>query len=99
MVAPDTARGANRYNIFFSAPDGEGLMAFTGRLQSWLDEALTDGRPRVAVSHGVAGKVMRGLYLGLGIEDALKLDSPQDAIFRLDGGKVEKIDALAIARP
>jgi len=99
MVSPDAAKGANRYNIFFSAPDGEGLEAFTTRLQSWLDEALSDGRPRVAVSHGVAGKVLRGLYLGLDIEQSLKLDSPQDAIFRLDGGAIEKIAALAIAEP
>ena len=99
MVAPDAAKGANRYNIFFSAPDGEGLTAFTARLQSWLDGVLSDGRDRVAVSHGVAGKVLRGLYLGLDIEAALKLDSPQDAIFRMDGGNIEKIAALAIAEP
>jgi len=30
------------------------------RLKSWLDEALSDGRPRIAVSHGVAGRVLRG---------------------------------------
>jgi probable phosphoglycerate mutase len=99
MVAPDAAKGANRYNFFFSAPDGEGLDAFTARLRSWLGEAVSDGRPRVAVSHGVAGKVLRGLYLGLTIEEALKLDSPQDAVFRLAAGAVEKIAALAIAEP
>jgi broad specificity phosphatase PhoE len=99
MVSPDLPQRADRYNIFFSAPDGEGLAVFTARLQSWLDEALSDARPRVAVSHGIAGKVLRGLYLGLDIEQALKLDSPQDAIFRLDGGQIEKIDALAIVEP
>ena len=99
MVAPEAAKGANRYNFFFSAPGGEGLPALTSRLQSWLDEALGDGRNRVAVSHGVAGKVLRGLYLGLDVEAALKLDSPQDAVFRMEGGRVEKIAALAITEP
>ena len=99
MVSPDLPKRADRYNILFSAPDGEGLAAFTARLRAWLDEALSDDRPRVAVSHGVAGKVLRGIYLGLDIEEALKLDSPQDAIFKLDGGAIEKIAALAIAEP
>jgi len=98
-LAPDAVRGATRYDIFFRAPDGEGLEALTSRLQSWLDEALSDGRPRIAVSHGVSGRVLRGLYAGLDHEVMLKLPSPQDVVFRLDGGRIEEIAALAITGP
>ena len=96
---PEAARGATRYDIFFRAPDGEGLAALTARLKSWLDEAIADRRPRIAVSHGVSGRVLRGLYAGLDREVMLKLPSPQDVVFRLDDGRIEEIAALAITRP
>jgi hypothetical protein len=34
---------------------------------------------------------LRGLYLGLDWQEALQSDAPQDAIFRLIGGKIERI--------
>jgi len=64
-ASPEAVRGSSRHDIFFRSPDGEGFDAFAARLQSWLDEALSDGRPRVAVSHGVAGRVLRGRVLSL----------------------------------
>ena len=96
---PEAVRGATRYDIFFRAPDGEGLETLTARLKSWLDEALADGRPRIAVSHGVSGRVLRGLYAGLDREVMLKLPSPQDVVFRLADGRIEEIAALANVEP
>ena len=69
------------------------------RLTSWLDEARRDGRPRIAVSHGVAGRVLRGLYAGLDYETMITLPSPQDVVFRLEDGRIEEIAALAITEP
>ena len=63
------------------------------RLGDWLGEATAGGRDLVVVSHGVAGRILRGLYAGLSREEALALDVPQDAVFRLEGGRVERIDA------
>jgi probable phosphoglycerate mutase len=88
---------ASRYEMFFSSPDGEGYAAIAARLQSWLDETLADGRPHLAVSHGVAGQVLRGLYLGLERESQARLAVPQDAVFRLDDGVVTRIDAAPAA--
>ena len=96
---PDAVRGATRYDIFFRAPNGEGFDALAARLQSWLDEAAADGRPRIAVSHGVSGRILRGLYGGLDHEVMLKLPSPQDVVFRLEDGRIEEIAALAITEP
>jgi len=96
---PEAAKGATRYDIFFRSPDGEGFDTLCGRLQSWLDEALADGRPRIAVSHGVAGRVLRGLYAGLDREVMLKLPAPQDAVFRLADGRIVEIAALALSEP
>ena len=91
-VSPGVLKGASRYDFFFRAPDGEGYAAFAARLGDWLAEARGYALPRIAVSHGVAGRVLRGLYAGMDTEAALKLDAPQDAIFRLAGGHVERID-------
>ncbi len=89
---PGARDGSTRYDFFFRAPNGEGYDAFAGRLRSWLNEALAAARPIIAVSHGVAGRVLRGLYAGLDPAEALKLPAPQDAIFRLAGGRIERTD-------
>jgi len=99
LTYPGAARGATRYDIFFRSPDGEGFEALQARLKSWLDEALSDRRPRIAVSHGVAGRILRGLYAGLDYEVMIKLPAPQDGVFRLADGRIEEIAALAISEP
>jgi broad specificity phosphatase PhoE len=96
MVSPQVCV-PSRYDLFFASPDGEDYADIAGRLRSWLDEALADGRPHVAVSHGVAGRVLRGVYLGLDRDGQSKLPVPQDAVFRLAGGAIERIDAAPAA--
>jgi broad specificity phosphatase PhoE len=54
MVSPQV-RVDHRYDMFFASPDGEDYPAIAARLEDWLSQALADNRPRVAVSHGVAG--------------------------------------------
>ena len=103
-VSPDVAKGvSNRYDLFFSSPDGETYEVIAARLRAWLDEAAADTHSYVAVSHGVAGRVLRGVYLGLDRAAQARLAVPQDAIFRLDGGQVERLDcappALATGEP
>jgi probable phosphoglycerate mutase len=66
-------------------------------MRDWLDEAAAEPRPRIVVSHGVAGRVLRGLYLGLDPAAALTLEAPQDAIFRLADGAVTRIACEPIA--
>jgi probable phosphoglycerate mutase len=46
----------------------------------------------IAVSHGVTGRVLRGVYAGLSRADTLLQDVPQDAVFRLTGGDIARID-------
>ena len=97
MTSPGARQGTTRFNFFFRAPDGEGYGPFVARLRSWLDEAAAGPRPIIAVSHGVAGRVLRGLYGGLDPEEALTLPAPQDAIFRLADGRIEQIDCEPVA--
>jgi broad specificity phosphatase PhoE len=86
------ARMGTRFEEFewyFDAPDGESYDGFAERIASWL------GEPRrgavIAVCHGVTTRVLRGLYVGLPREAALRLEVPQDRIFRLAGGIIEDI--------
>jgi broad specificity phosphatase PhoE len=78
---------------FGRAPGGETMEALTARLTSWLADH-PDGPVRtIAVSHASAGRVLRGLYLGLTLEEMRLLETPQDAFHLLSGGKVERIEA------
>jgi broad specificity phosphatase PhoE len=96
LVSPDV-RVARHDELFFSSPDGETYEVIAARLGDWLAAALADGRRHLVVSHGVAGRVLRGLYLGQGRDDQPRQSAPQDAVFRLDGGAVTRIDAAPTA--
>ena len=78
---------------FFTAPGGEGLDAMSLRLGEWLEEARALPGTTIAVSHGVAGRVLRGLFADLPREEAMSLPVPQDAVFRLLDGQIERIDS------
>ena len=88
---PGALDGAKRYEWMFRAPSGESYGAMSARLKDWLDEALTDPRPRIAVSHGVAGRTLRAVVLGTGMERAGDGDTAQDAIFRIGANSVELV--------
>jgi broad specificity phosphatase PhoE len=87
---PGSRDGATRYDWYFRSPDGESYDAAAARARLWLDGL--EGTI-VAVSHGLLGRIIRGLYLGLPREDALSLPVPQDVIWRLAGGRIEAIGA------
>jgi len=89
---PGARDGTDRWNWHFASPDGETYEQMAARAGAWLAEATALTTPLVAVSHGVTGRMLRGLYAGLDRETALKQDVPQDAVFRLSGGRVERID-------
>ncbi len=82
----------DRVDWHFHAPDGESYQAMRERLGAWLKDARGQADDLVAVSHGVAGRVLRGLVMGMTPEQALSLQIPQDAVFRLHADRVERID-------
>lgn len=93
MPAEDlTGSGTNSW--FFRCPGGETYDHFAARLSSWLSERGA-GEKMVVVSHGVAGRVLRGLHMGLDPDQALeKGESPQDAVFRLRPGSIKRIGCI-----
>jgi broad specificity phosphatase PhoE len=90
---PELSAGSNRYDWFFRFPDGETYDQVAGRLSEWL-EANAHRDRLVVVTHGIASRVLRGLYAGLAMEDALQLEVARDAVFRLADGQIAKLAAM-----
>ncbi len=87
---PDTF---GRTGWAFDAPDGEPYDEVAARVGAWLADLPPEPERRViAVSHGVTGRVLRGLYANMGRDQAAIQDVPQDAVFLLQDGMVGRID-------
>ena len=76
---------------YFQSPDGESFDAIWGRLAAWLASVAHDENV-ILVSHGLAGRFLRGIYGQLPREDLLTLPVPQDAIYALSDGAITQID-------
>ena len=87
---PGLTRGAGLDHWAFQSPDGESHAHLSARLADWLGGLAPDAR-LVVVSHGIAGRVLRGLSLGLDPDRALRLPSPQDALFHLSDGRIDTV--------
>ena len=78
---------------FFNAPGGETYEDVFARVSGWLAEQAPEPERRiVVVSHGVAGRLLRGAYGGLTRHETIHQDVPQDAIFRLVDGAIHRLE-------
>jgi probable phosphoglycerate mutase len=75
----------------FHTPGGESFETLSARIGEFLGEAGPEDRV-IVVSHGAAGRVIRGLLGGLDRKAMLTLEVPQDAIFRLHDGQIDRFD-------
>ncbi|ACG79475.1 phosphoglycerate mutase family protein [Phenylobacterium zucineum HLK1] len=89
--------GAGGPEWFFGAPGGETFEEVMARVESFLADLPPEPRRRmVVVSHGVTGRLLRGAYAGLPRAETLAQDVPQDAVYRLAGGQVDRFDCEPI---
>lgn len=81
---------------FFRAPGGEDFETFRERIASFLGDLPGAGsEPLVFVSHGLSGRIVRGLHAGLGREEMVSLPVPGDAFFALgEGGVIEELKVV-----
>lgn len=84
------AREADRWNV--PVPGGESYALVAARLAEWLAEQPADAR-LIVVGHGLAGRILRGLYGRAGPDEVFAMEEPQDALFRLDAGVITRFDA------
>jgi broad specificity phosphatase PhoE len=87
---PDALNGSDAFDWFFRSPDGESFEQACKRVASWLSEVST---PAVAILHGLTGRLLRGVYLGLSRREMLVQPVPQDGFYRMEGGRVDLIEA------
>ena len=77
----------------FDASAGETYEDVCARVAAWLAELPPEPERRlIVVSHGISGRVLRGLYAGLGRDGAAQQDVPQDAVYLLQHGRIGRID-------
>jgi broad specificity phosphatase PhoE len=86
---PGALAGADAFDWFFRSPDGETFNSVCSRVESWLADASA---PTIAISHGLTGRIVRGIYLGLSRRRMLELPAPQDGFFRLHGGQADFVE-------
>ena len=85
--------GFTRSGWDFSSPNGESFEATVERTKSWLESLPAEPQRRIiAVSHGVTGRVLRGVYAGLDRSSTLEEPVPQDAVYRLQNGQIDRFD-------
>ena len=73
---------------------GENYAMVAERLTAW---AMELDRDTVAISHGAASRILRGLFLGLTWKQMSDLDEPQDCMFRYRDGVLTRLEYRAPA--
>jgi probable phosphoglycerate mutase len=84
------ARRADKWN--FQVSGGESYALVDRRVRAWLGEQNGENR-LIVVSHGLAGRVLRGAYSGLPREEIMALYEPHGSVYRLTGGVVHEFAA------
>jgi broad specificity phosphatase PhoE len=78
----------------YQVPGGESYAQLAERLEAWLGGQAD--MPQIVVAHEMVNRVLRGLYLGLGSDEILRLSHPQTRIYLLANGAALETD-LSVA--
>jgi broad specificity phosphatase PhoE len=89
-----SAAEEDMFDLFLSAPDGEGAKALDARCRTYLS-GLTG--PTVIVSHGVVSAFLRGLLRGLALSDIARLSHNQGVVFAIHDGTETMLQSRADA--
>ncbi len=77
-------RSADKWNS--NVHGGESYAMLSRRARDWLESVDRDS---VIVSHGAFSRCLRGHILGLGRNDTIDLDVPQDRFFSIERGRID----------
>ena len=82
---PAALVGTSRWDWYFRAPGGESAAMASARLAAWL---ATVRQTTIAVGHGIAGRLLRGLYAQLDPAETLRQPVSRDGVFILRHGRI-----------
>lgn len=86
---PELIKNTDSYNWYFNSPNGESYDAVVERVSDWL-ESVKNREKVIAVSHGLTGRVLRGVYNHLKKDQALMLEVSQNTFFKLTNQNIER---------
>ncbi|WP_397538624.1 histidine phosphatase family protein [Rummeliibacillus pycnus] len=86
---PKLLENTDTYNWYFNSPDGESYDSVMRRVSEWL-ESIRDKKKVIAVSHGLTGRIIRGVYQSLEKDQLLRLEVSQNTFFKLTNNKIER---------
>lgn len=86
---PGFLDGSDAFDWYFKSPDGESFDQACRRAKAWIADIV---QPTIAVSHGLFGRIIRGVYTGLTRREMLELAVPQDGFYRLLDGSFSFVD-------
>jgi probable phosphoglycerate mutase len=86
---PELIKNTDSNNWYFNSPDGENYDSVVERVSDWL-ESIKNKEKVIAVSHGLTGRVLRGVYNNLMKDQALKLEISQTTFFKLTNQNIER---------
>jgi broad specificity phosphatase PhoE len=89
MEYPGALGGSDAFDWYFRSLDGEAFDGACERVKGWL---TTLSSPTVAISHGLTGRLIRGIYLGLTRREMLELPVPQNHFVILADGQAHFLE-------
>jgi probable phosphoglycerate mutase len=81
--SPELDHDGDPFLWHFFAPGGESYEDMAARVQSFLDDLK---RPAVIVTHGITSRVLRGLWLGVGLDGMRDMPGGQGNVHHLANG-------------
>lgn len=87
---PERRATAAAGSLSFDAPDGESIESLRTRLERALARARSYKAACILVSHGVAGRVIQAIHLGLATSEVARFDAPHNVLFCLEPSKIAR---------
>lgn len=89
MSWPKLLENTNSYNWYFNSPNGESYDSVVERVSDWL-QSIQNKEKVIVMSHGLTGRIIRGVFQGLAKDQALVLEVSQNTFFKLAEKQIER---------
>lgn len=86
---PELMKNTNNYNWYFNSPNGESYDSVVERVSEWLD-SIRNKEKVIVMSHGLTGRIIRGVFQGLTKDQSLVLEVSQNTFFKLSDKQIER---------
>lgn len=85
---PELMENTNNYNWYFNSPSGESYNSVVERVSEWL-HSIQNKEKVIVMSHGLTGRIIRGVYQRITKDQALVLEVSQNTFFKLSDKQIE----------